>query len=675
MLTGYFDFLATYDTTESDVLTGNPPDFGGLLGSDTLTTLTNADVDFTALEIPDDDSISTDDLMGTRYFAIGGDFVSAVVVNPADPFTISGDPAGTSEKSITIMIHTDVSETETLELVVAWGGHLAIGDEANWGTGNGAGSISGAPFHMSVGGFVDFNDNGEQDGGEKLGSGDLQIQSGTIVAYNPVLLVTKDGPASAIIGEEVVYTVTVEHDPSSDGSPINSIVLSDSLTGSVISGPTYTVGDTDEFLENGEVWTYTITRTVLITDPDPLINTATADAYDGDGDPVSDSDDHSVDLLYAAISVTKTGPSTAEIGEEITYTITVENTGEVDLYLDSVSDTLLGSLSWSFSDGVLEVGETEIFYESYTVLDTDPDPLLNEVTVYADNYYSADPVSDSDDASVDILRTGVDITKDGPDYAEIGDTITYEITVINTGEVDLYIDSLTDTVLGDLSGYISGGVITLAEGSETFYVDYTIQPTDPATLVNVVTVNGVNQYDADPVTDCADHSVFTMGARTIGYWKNHPEVWSDWQPDLGSIFYGLSQEDLLEYFPANDRDYKRINQLEQLRAQLLATELNIYYFDARFDYSRYDGYLGSYANIYEVVAAAENFLSGLPTGALDDLDAFWDGLSKEDQNVLKQTAGPLKDILDQLNNMGDEIFEDEPSPPATPSNKGKKPKQ
>jgi hypothetical protein len=235
------------------------------------------------------------------------------------------------------------------------------------------------------------------------------------------------------------------------------------------------------------------------------------------------------------------------------------------------------------------------------------------------------------------------------------------------GEVDLYITSLTDTLLGPLTpitDYIPGGMIPVG-GSVTFTVDYTVQPTDPATLVNVVTVNGVNQYCADPVSASDDHSVFTMGARTIGYWKTHPDVWDIEVFTEGSIFFGKTQEELLEYLPSNDPEYKRMNQLEQLRAQLLAAELNIFYFDARFDYSRYDGYLGIYADIYEVVAAAEAYLAPFP----EDLDSYWDGLSKSQQNVIKSESGELKDILDEFNNMGDGIFEDEPSPPATPKPK------
>jgi uncharacterized repeat protein (TIGR01451 family) len=135
------------------------------------------------------------------------------------------------------------------------------------------------------------------------------------------------------------------------------------------------------------------------------------------------------------------------------------------------------------------------------------------VTVSAKNQYDEDPVSDYDTHSVDILRTAVSITKTGPTYAHDYDVITYTINVSNDGEVDLYITYLYDTVLGNLSGYISDGVITVAEGYETFDVTHTVQPT-PDPLPNTVTVDGENQFGEDPRTDSASHTVDIL----------HPEI-------------------------------------------------------------------------------------------------------------------------------------------------------
>ncbi|MFX0005648.1 MAG: SdrD B-like domain-containing protein, partial [Candidatus Hermodarchaeota archaeon] len=145
-----------------------------------------------------------------------------------------------------------------------------------------------------------------------------------------------------------------------------------------------------------------------------------------------------------------------------------------------------------------------------------------------------------------------------------------------------------------------------------------------------------------------------MAARSMGYWKTHPEKWEDFDPE-GSIFSGLGQEELLSYF--NNMSDNGVNILEMLRAQLLAAELNIYYFDHIFHYIRYE--ITGYESIFEVIDLAEIFLSSLPEGALDDLDAYWLSLSKQEQKELSQEAQPLEDALDTFNNMGDEIFDED----------------
>ena len=167
-----FDFLADYDLTERTVI--DLPGTGGEFGDATpLSTLTAADI-AKSLAIPDDPSIPTDNLVGSQYFAIGGD----VAGTPATGgFTLTGDTTGNSEKSTTLKITTNTGTSR--QLAIFWGGHLAIGDDGpNWLLGKGAGSITGAPYHQSVSGFVDANNNGVKDGGEKsIGPGDRAIHN------------------------------------------------------------------------------------------------------------------------------------------------------------------------------------------------------------------------------------------------------------------------------------------------------------------------------------------------------------------------------------------------------------------------------------------------------------------------------------------------------------------
>jgi uncharacterized repeat protein (TIGR01451 family) len=81
-----------------------------------------------------------------------------------------------------------------------------------------------------------------------------------------------------------------------------------------------------------------------------------------------------------------------------------------------------------------------------------------------------------------------------PLLSKVGDTVTYSFTINNTSSgdsPDLIIDSISDDVIGDLSGNASAaGCDTLASsGSCNFDVNYVIQGGDPDPLVNIVSVH------------------------------------------------------------------------------------------------------------------------------------------------------------------------------------------
>ena len=234
-----------------------------------------------------------------------------------------------------------------------------------------------------------------------------------------------------------------------------------------------------------------------------------------------------------------------------------------------------------------------------------------------------------------------------------GDTVTYSYTVTNAGDVTLSAVTVNDNLAGS-AGYVSGdtNVNVLLEVTETwiFTAEYIIPEDPPEYLCNIATAegwDGVGLVSDDSNEVC----IHTMGARTIGYWKNH-EDWCDFLPEEDSIFFDKTPEMLLTYFPGNGIEEDGVNPLEMLRVQLLAAELNVACFDIDFDYSRYEGDLGSYGTIYEVIEAAEDFLSLNPP-------ELWPTDKAGQREFRKDNADSLalKDVLDTFNNMGDEIFE------------------
>ena len=202
----------------------------------------------------------------------------------------------------------------------------------------------------------------------------------------------------------------------------------------------------------------------------------------------------------ACIDVIKRGPATAQAGDNITYEFTVANCGDVDLSDVTITDPLL---SLNNNIGGLAVGANYTFTVPYTISGSPSDPLENTAT--ASGKYDDKEVTDQDSHSVDIVEEidpCIDIIKEGPATARVGDTITYEFIITNCGAVNLTGVTVTDPLLS-----LNENIGALAVGANyTFTVPYTIPeppPSDP--LSNNATASG--KYNDKEVTDWDSHSV------------------------------------------------------------------------------------------------------------------------------------------------------------------------
>ena len=188
----------------------------------------------------------------------------------------------------------------------------------------------------------------------------------------------------------------------------------------------------------------------------------------------------------ADLSITKSGPEYALVGDEITYTYKVENAGPDSATGVVVEDDVAGTATFvdgdTDDDEELDVGETWTFEASYTVLEEDSDPLENTATVSSD---TSDPDEENNEASwsVDILHPGLDVTKEADNtITKEGDTVRFTITVENTGDVTLNLVSFTDTLMGDISANFSATLA--AKAKESWYYDRATLAGDPDPLAN-----------------------------------------------------------------------------------------------------------------------------------------------------------------------------------------------
>ena len=195
------------------------------------------------------------------------------------------------------------------------------------------------------------------------------------------------------------------------------------------------------------------------------------------------------------------------IGEEITYTITAANIGNLTLRDVVVKDELVGG-EWTIPE--LKPGESEEYNVSYEVTEADVKEghVLNEVTAEVGDLgpdYPDPKVDDGDvDAPVDTPQPSLYVEKiakdNGPDktYAE-GEEVTYTIRVINNGNVTIKDIKAIDPLTGmewDVGTLVPGdkAIPLIRKPSKEKDTKYTVKPDDilAGKVVNTVNVTGTD---------------------------------------------------------------------------------------------------------------------------------------------------------------------------------------
>jgi len=320
------------------------------------------------------------------------------------------------------------------------------------------------------------------------------------------------------------------------------------------------------------------------------------------------------------IGVLKSADSFAYIGDIVEYQIKIYNPSDYDLHSINVSDPMFElNDTIPFLEARNTTGLTYIFHRE--VLETDPNPIVNEVFVEGGDstgVYS----SSSTQAITIIAERHVTITKVGPERAQIGDVIEYTIIVNNIGEDDLFDAIVEDEMLGfSWQGDLSEGETSI------FNLTYTVPCDIEGNLTNTATV----WAQLNETTFYAEASWITeikpcIYPHSKGYWKNHPEDWPVAWIKIGDANYTKEEAiDILE--SANAKDATKM-----LAAQLIAAKLNrlsevgpnYWYCDESLD-------------VDDFIENAEEFLNEYPIGS-------------DPQDEKRQNALQLKDYLDAYNN-------------------------
>mgnify|MGYP000568353068 CR=1 FL=1 len=361
----------------------------------------------------------------------------------------------------------------------------------------------------------------------------------TPLPINPGIAIIKtgtfqdeSGDGFAQVGETITYAFTVSNTGDVD---LTNVTVTDPLV-TVSGGPIalLAIGASDNSTFTA---TYTITQADI--DNGGVTNQATATGTDPLGDPVSDDSDDNSPLeddptvtplpQNPAIAIIKTGTfqdengdGFAQVGETITYAFTVTNTGNVTLTDVTVTDPLVTVSGGPLATLAVGATDNSTFTASYTITQADIDDggVTNQATATGDDP-NGDPVSDdSDDNSpleddptvtplpqnpaIAIIKMGTFQDENGDGMAQVGETISYNFTVTNTGNVTLTNVTVTDPLVT-----VSGGPIgTLAVGATdntTFTASYVVTQADidNGGVTNQATATG-DDPDGDPVTDLSD---------------------------------------------------------------------------------------------------------------------------------------------------------------------------
>ncbi|WP_236808345.1 DUF7507 domain-containing protein [Amycolatopsis albispora] len=314
-------------------------------------------------------------------------------------------------------------------------------------------------------------------GTDAVGQRATDSASATVTVIEPGVRIEKAAaPTSVREGDEVTFTITVTN---TGDVPLTSVAVADGMAPSCARS----IGA----LAVGGVETY---QCVMAAPADDFTNTATVSGTDPIGGAVSDSADAAVDVIHPAVSITKVAtPTAVRAGDQVTFSITVTNTGDVPLTGVSVVDDQTpscartlgelaanGSTSYTCSVTAGAAG----FTNTATVTGTDPTDR---------------PVADADDATFVVQQPGISITKTtegGPFRA--GDPVSFTITVTNTGDVALTNVEVTDPIAAGCAREI--GYLGIS-GATSFTCTMTAPDDD---VTNVATVTGTPPTGPDVST-------------------------------------------------------------------------------------------------------------------------------------------------------------------------------
>ncbi|MEU4536425.1 putative Ig domain-containing protein [Streptosporangium sp. NPDC023825] len=445
-----------------------------------------------------------------------GAVVTDALASVLDKATYNGDAAATS--GVVGLAGTTLT----------WTGDLAVGATATV-------TYSVTTTNPATGDKLLVNQVASSEAGSTCPPSSTSTACGvSVLVLTPILtLVKTPGATSAVPGATVTYTITATN---TGQVPFAAATFTDALAGvlddAAYNGNASATTGSVTFTSPNLTWTgalnpgqaATVTYSVTVDDPgtgdERLVNAVTS-ATSGSTCPAGGTDPHCLsDVPISRVTITNVANVTTAVPNQVvSYTVTATNTGQTP-YTDLVVDGLLiGAVDDAVYNGdgtvtagsfvlvpqnravkwtlPLAVGATATATFSMTVLNPDPGDKVMTSLATSSTPGTNCPVGGTDPActsTVTVLIPALNVSKSA-DRTTItpGGTITYTITVANTGQTpytgatatDSLAEVLTDaTYNGDASA--TSGTVTLTGSNLVWTGDLAIGAT--STITYSVTV-------------------------------------------------------------------------------------------------------------------------------------------------------------------------------------------
>ena len=360
----------------------------------------------------------------------------------------------------------------------------------------------------------------------------------TVLPTDPKLALSKNGVLNdggdgrADAGDTINYTFTVEN---TGNVTLSNITITDPLV-TVIGGPIATLlpGATD-----AATFTASYTLTQADVNTGSVVNNASVSGSPPTGPNVTAPATNTTPLAGApAMTLSKSGTlndggdGRADVGDTISYTFTVENTGNVTLSNITVTDPLVTVTGGPIATLLPGATDAATFTATYTLTQADVNagsvvnnasasgspPTGPAVTAPATETTPLPPVSSMTLAKAGTLNDG------GDGRADVGDTISYAFTVENTGNV-----TLSNVTISDPLVTVAGGPLaSLAPGAvdnTTFTATYVLTQADinAGSRPNTATVSA-NPPTGPPTSATGNESTPLPAAPSIELTKSGTAV-------------------------------------------------------------------------------------------------------------------------------------------------------